>query len=217
MQLPLSTYFLIFGIVAGSTVYFRHPVPLYLRLFPVYLLMSIMVEVVALWMVPKFGGNLALYNFYNLFSFCFLLFVLREIITSRTFKKVIVFSIGFFLAFALYNLFFWQKLEAWNSMSYAIGSLLIVTFCFYYFFELFKKAVSTKLTREPPFWIVCGLLFFYCCSFPILGLNNFLRYVPEVLLRSMGSIIMVLNILLYLLFAIAFLCRFYTNKPGQKA
>jgi hypothetical protein len=203
--------------IAGFTVYFQRQIPLYLKLFPIYLLVCATVELLAPWMRKNTGSNVPLYNFYMVFNFSFLLFVLREIIVEKLFKKVILFSIIVFVLFSLANIIYVQKPVIWNSMSYALGALLVVAYCIYYFFELFKKPISTKLTREPPFWIVCGLLFFYCCSFPLFGLNNFLADAPLVLLRNLGSILILLNILLYLLFAIAFLCRFNVKNFGKKA
>lgn len=207
MPTPIYIYFLIFSMLAGITLYFQRSVPLYLKLLPFFLLISIGVEYVGFWMYRRFGSSVPLYNFYIVFNFCFFLFVLREIISDRNFKKISLFAILTYGGLALLNIFYIQGLEVWNSMSYSLGCLLIVAFCIYYFLELFKKPKSTRLTSEPAFWIVSGLLFFYCCSFPFLGLNNLLHNAPQVLKNNLASILAVLNILLYLLFAIAFLCR----------
>jgi hypothetical protein len=92
-------------------------------------------------------------------------------------------------------------------MTYALGCLLIAVICIYYFFELFQMSHSINLIRQPAFWICSGLLFFYCCSFPLYGLLNFLKKVPDFIRESIGVIILLLNVFLYSSFTIAFLCR----------
>lgn len=216
MSLPLYQYFLIFSIIAGLTVYSKRPVPLYLKLFPLFLTIKVIVDFVAVWMATHLGSNIVLYNYYNIFDFGFYLFTLREIITDRRVKKIILVSTGVFVLFSFTNLFYLQKLQQWNSMTYSVGCLMVVGYCIYYFLELFKRPISTKLNREPAFYIVSGLLFYNCCSFPFFGLNNFLANAPDLLLRNLVSILTVLNILLYLLFSIAFLCRLNINKTIRK-
>lgn len=214
MELPFYFYVEILCAVASITVYFQHPKPLYLKLFPFYLIISIVLEIIAGWMYRRYGSNSALYNLYLVFNFCFYLFVLREIISNRIFKRLELIANISYGALVLFNLFYYQKLNTWNSMSFSLGCLLIVAFCIYYFLELFKNPKSTKLTKEPAFWIVSGLLFFYCCSFPFLGLNNVVANAPEVVRRNLGNILTLLNCLLYLIFSIAFLCRLHFRKPA---
>jgi hypothetical protein len=92
-------------------------------------------------------------------------------------------------------------------MTYSLGSLLIVTGCIYYFWELFQQKNSVDLIRQPPFWICSGLLFYYCCTLPVFGLTNFITNLPQVILQNLLAIVIVINICLYLSFTIAFLCR----------
>jgi hypothetical protein len=214
MQLPLYIYFLILSAIVGISVYFQRPAPLYMKLFPFFLIITIAVEFVGMWMFREYGSNMALYNFYIVVNFCFFQFVLRDIISDPIFKRISLYAILLYGLLAFANIFYGQGLNVWNSVSYAMGSLLVVAFCIYYFFELFKRPKSTKLTKEPAFWIVSGLLFFYCCSFPFLGLNNIVQTLPVVILLNLKFILSVLNVLLYLLFTIAFLCRFRLKRPA---
>lgn len=212
MQLPLYTYFIAFSFFTGLTLYFQKSVPLYLKLFPVYLLITLLVELFATLLIIQSANNILLYNIYCIVNFCFLFFVLEEVITSRLMKRITLFATGIFILLALINLFFIQKSNVWNSISYSFGSLMVVALTIYYYLELFRRPKSVNLIREPAFWICAGLLFFYSCSFPFLGLNNFLDHAPLVIKLNLGSILMLLNILLYSLFTIAFLCRFKIRK-----
>jgi len=213
MATPIYIYFLIFSILAGITVYFRKNAPLHLRLLPVFLLMTIIIEYIGFWMYNRTGTSTPLFNFYIVFNFTFFLYILREIISDKKFKKIGLYAIIAYALCTLVNIFYGQGLNVWNSMSYSLGCLLIVLFCIYYFLELFRKPKSTHLTKEPAFWIVSGLLFFYCCSFPFLGLNNLLNDAPLVLKNNLRNILAVLNVLLYVLFSIAFLCQYNFRRP----
>lgn len=110
------------------------------------------------------------------------------------------------------NALFIQKDSGFTSIPYAIGCLLIVSFCIYYFYELFQLPKAVNLVRQPAFWICSGLLFFYCTSFPIYALFNFLKKSAPNFLNNYGVIVLVLNVFLYSAFTIAFLCRLRTRK-----
>jgi hypothetical protein len=216
MQLPLYMFFLVASIIAGLSGYFQKEVPRYLKLFPLFLVLTLSVECYGFWLAYYKKNNIVLYNVYAILNFSFYLFVLKEVITTPRIKKIIFYAILGFIFFALYNIIFFQHLHNWNSVNYMFGCLLVVAFCIYFFYELFRKPKSTKLSKEPAFWICSGLLFFYCSSFPFLGLNNFLQNIPSILMRNLGYILTVLNILLYTLFTIAFLCRLKIGKIKNK-
>ena len=118
---------------------------------------------------------------------------------------------------AVINIVFIQKMKAFHTVTYAFGCLLIVVVCIFYFLELFRNPKSVKLTSNPAFWICSGLLFFYCCGFPLYGLLNFISGI-SLIINNFFAIIIILNIFLYSLFTIAFLCRLkirkYTSLPS---
>ena len=118
----------------------------------------------------------------------------------------------FYLIVAVINISFIQKMKSFHSVTYALVCLLIVAFCIYYFYELFKRPKSVKLKNNPAFWICSGLLFFYCCGFPLFGLANYLSNISPLIIKNFYSIVIILNIFLYSLFTIAFLCRIKTRK-----
>lgn len=213
MSLPLFIYFLIPCILAGFTVYFQKGSPLYLKLFPVLLVIMLLVEIAGQYVVRQFGTNVPLYNFYTSFELTFFLYLLREMMQGKVIKLVILILVILYPLYCLANIFFIQGVGKWHSNSYVIGNLLIVGLSMYYFFELFKLPKAVNLINEPAFWICSGLLFFYSCSFPFLGLVNFLTYAPDVIKRNFSSILTLLNILQYILYTIAFLCRVKFKKP----
>jgi hypothetical protein len=106
---------------------------------------------------------------------------------------------------AICNIVFIQKMKTFHTVGYSVGCLLVVIFCINYFFELFQLPKSVNLVNNPAFWICSGLLFFYCCGFPLYGFIKLWTNVPLVV-KNFNAIISLLNIFLYSLFTIAFLC-----------
>lgn len=208
-QIKVGALFLSFAL---SLLHLRGRSPLYLKLFSGYLLIAIIIQYFASWLVSTYGRNTILYNFYAVFYFTFYLFVLKEVISSPRVKKIIRYILFIYPVLTVCNILFIQGIRNWNSVGYSLGSLLVVAFSIYYFYELFKRPQFTALSKEPAFWLCSGLLFFYACSFPFLGLANFVQNAPEVILRNLSTILTLLNIFLYTSFIIAFLCRWRVKK-----
>ncbi len=211
--LPLYVYFIFISFLASLSVYSSSNTSYpYLKLFPPFLLTTIIVESIGSYIGSIRISNLTLYNFFTVFEFCFYLYVIRMIISNAQVKKVFLIAIVAYGSIAIINIIFIQKLKAFHTMSYALGCLVIVAACVYYFFELFKLPKAVKLVNNPAFWICSGLLFFYCCGFPLYGMFNFLSGISRLIIRNFYSIIVILNIFLYSLFTIGFLCRLKVRK-----
>lgn len=198
--------------LAGLAVYFQENIGLYLRLFPVFLLVTILVEIIASYLDAHGKSVVPLYSFFTASEFLFYMYVLKEVIHNKGVKKLIASCLWVYILMVILNALFIQKGTSFTSFPYAIGCLLIVAFCIYYFYELFQLPKAVNLVRQPAFWICSGLLFFYCTSFPIYALFNFLKKSAPTFLKNFGLIVQVLNVFLYSAFTIAFLCRFRTRK-----
>ena len=205
-------YFLILSILAGIPVYFRRNSPLHLKIFPIFLLITLIVELVAGYMVSHNKHTTTLYNIYTIMLFGFYVWFLTHIIESKRAKNIYKIVLWIYLVFALFNIIFFQKSGTYNSITYAIGCLTIVALSVYYFYELFERKQFLDLKREPSFWVATGLLFFFACSFPLVTTVNFIQNIPDIIINSLQSIILLINIMLYSLFTIAFLCRIKIPK-----
>jgi hypothetical protein len=195
-------------------MYSQQNTRIYLRLFPLFLLLTLIVELISyyLYINARKATITLLYNFFSLFEFLFYMYVIRAIIQNKRVKKIVFYISGLYLLLVILSFLFIQKITSFNSMTYALGCLLIGAICIYYFYELFQSSHSVSLVRQPSFWICSGLLFYYCCSFPIFGLLNFLKTGPTVIQNNFGVIILLLNVFLYSSFTIAFLCRIRVRK-----
>jgi len=205
-------FFMSLSILSGLTVFAQPNSPSYLKIFPFFLLLTLINELIAGYLINQGEYTTELYNFYNIVHFGFYIFLLSKILKSPYVQKIVLYILIGYLFFSIANLLFFQTIHTYNSITYALGCLLVVSFCIYYFFELFRQKYIVRLTREPSFWIVTGLLFYFTCSFPLLASINFMAKVPEIIINNLQTLIQLMNILLYSLYTVAFLCRIKIPK-----
>lgn len=214
MKIPIYLIFEVISFLASLSCYFQKPAFRYLRLFPVFLLITILVEVIGWILTQNRINNSFLFYPFSSIEFEFYLFILLNIIYNLKVKRIITILLVVYPILSIVNIYLIQA-HTFPSISFSIGCLLIVGFCIYYFFELFQLPRSVNLIQEPAFWICSGLLFFYCCSFPLFGLSNFMFKLSNVIRKNISFILTIMNVLLYSLFTISFLCRLKNNKQKK--
>lgn len=212
LSLYLTFIFIGIAILASLTVFFQPDANLYLKIFPYFLLISGTTRIVIGYLSFNMKDNIIVFNLLTTFEFCFYFFVLTQIIQNKKTKRNIFYFSLVYIAVALVNAVFIQKITNVLSISYSLGCLLIVAFSIAYFFELFELIVPINLLRQSSFWICSGLLFYFACSFPIFSPINLLRNAPEAIGKNLGIISNLLDVFLYSSFTIAFLCRIKIRK-----
>jgi hypothetical protein len=212
MKFPFEILFIGISLGAALFIYKKNGLPFYLKAFSIFLLVTFVVEFSGWLLSSKRVNTNLLYNIFSTAEFIFLFWLLRDFIKSPIAKKILLYCILFYAPLVFMEIIFWMKPGGYHTKTYALACLLVVIFCIFYFYELFRSSHYIKLTSEPSFWICSGLLFFYTCSFPIFGLVNYLSQLPEIILKNITNIFVIINCLLYLLFTIAFLCRYKTQK-----
>jgi|SRR5688572_21470743 len=214
MSLTTLLYFcfVVISFLVSLTVYFTPKSSIYLKLFPPFLLATFLVELFALYLITIKQSNVTLFNFFTTFEFCFYLWIISLIISNKKMKKIIRVTLIVYVFTAIINILFIQKIKTFHTVTYSLGCLLIVLFCIYYFLELFRLPKSMQLKYNPAFWLCSGLLFYYGCGVPLFGLVNFVNGLPRLIIKNFQTIVTIMNIFLYSLFTIAFLCRIKTRK-----
>lgn len=197
--------------LVSLTIFFRPAKERYLTYFSYFLLANWLMEIVLGFLALAKINNLLLLNIETVLVVTFELFLIREIVYRKIAKKVFFYVVVCYPLLCLVNILFIQRRD-FHTTTYSLGCLLIVVACIYYFLELFQKSNNIILSRQPAFWICSGLLFYYCCTFPLYGLTKLMEALPTVIMQNLFVILDVLNILLYLSFSIAFLCRLKTRK-----
>lgn len=179
--------------------------------FSIFLLLSAAVEYAGWNLSRHYHNTVLLYNFFSTFEFVFYLLFFRSVLTGKKMKRLIlVVTVGYVVC-ALLNIFFVQK-NTFHSYTYVIGCILVVVFSIVYFYYLFRFPEKGSLAKNPFFWIGIALLFYYTCTTPVYGMQNFITITVQHYNAILTFIEDVLNVLLYTLFSIGFLCQINFRK-----
>lgn len=210
--IPVYVYFIAISFLASLLSFQRSsPYQKYLRLFPIFLFSTLIAESCGSFLASVNRSNIVIYNFFTVFEFCFYVYFLSLVISDFRIKRLAGITCILYAFIAVANILYFQGMETFHTVTYSLGCLIVVSFCVYYFLEIFRLPKSVKLSQNPAFWICSGLLFFYCCGFPLYAFLNFWSSLKWVI-KSFDDIFTILNIFLYSLFTIAFLCRIKTRK-----
>jgi len=200
-------------------LYFQKPIPLYLRLFPLYFFLLLLLDIALEYTSAHRIHNNILSNSWGILEFTFYYFVLQEIIVNTKVKRRIFYLILAYAVFAIFNLIFIQHNDLFNPINFTIGTVITVVLCIYYFFELFQKTEAQSLTKLTSFWIVSGILFNVVLIFPIMALISFMDTLSKANLKTsmivfnhIEAIFNIISVLTYILYSIGFICRIRTSK-----
>lgn len=205
-------WIILLGSIAGAAVFLKKGTPVFLKALPVYLLITFIIEFIGQWRSYNGKATVTLYNVFTTIEFVFYFWLLRFLVKGQFARQLLWHSLWAYPLLVLANKLFVQTGMQFHTITFSLGGLLIVMATIIYFFELFEMEHPVNLVREPAFWISSGLLFFYACTFPLYALINFLRDPSNIIIKNIGSIIAIVNILLYSSFIVAALCRIRIRK-----
>ncbi len=144
----------------------------------------------------------------------FIYYYIFSILWFPNLRKQLLICFFLFLAVLVYLWFgpmhtfhmFWVTL-------YGIENLFIVVPCFMYFYQIFQSDDLVDLRKNPHFFVVCGLIFFYGTTFPFYISFNTLYSVTPGLLKAYSVINALLTTIFYITLIKAYLCL----QPGEKS
>jgi hypothetical protein len=188
-----------------SLLSFKLTAATHLKLFSIFLGLSLITEICANYMldVLNLDNNFLVYYCYMLIEYLMFAYYFKLIISSKTAKALINIFITIFPFVWLFTGMFIFKGKNWNSYVVMFGDLFTICISARYLYELFIADKLIDFKRSAEFWIAAALIFYSCCELPITGILNYL-YSND---ASLNSLLQVLNIVMYLVFIYAFLCR----------
>jgi len=214
MTFFVSFFIVVIALLASLTLYRQETSDIYLRIFPIFLFVVTILVGLCSYFAYRHINNTSLFNLLTIFQCCFYFFILYRVIHNRIARNIALHLVWIYPLIATSYMVFLQRHGTFHSITYSLGGLLVVGITIFYFLELFQRPQSVNLTRNPDFWICSGLLFYFSCTFPLYGMSNYLETFPVFIVMNLGAIFNVLDILLYLSFSIAFLCRLRIRKSS---
>jgi hypothetical protein len=197
--------------LTSLTVYFQKDTPPWLKYFPPFILITVIVEMAGQKIGSTGINNVWLYNSYSTLEIPFYLLVLRANVKTKTVKILIAYSAGLYLIVQIMD-FILLKIYEIHYLIYNFGAILVVIFCVYYFYRLSRSDKASGSKYDPMFWICTGMTIYYTGSLPIWVLYGNIEKVPFLVVVKAMQIHVYLNLAFYSMFIIGFLCRFSLRR-----
>ena len=182
-----------------------------IQVLVVFLLLTVVAESLPSFKIIKIAkiedSNHWFYNIFTVIEFLTYTYIFSLAMKNAKMKSIMRWSIPIFLLIAVINIIFIQKFYKFHTISYRIGAVMIVVWCYLYFRQLLQSEEDIFLVGNPMFWISTGLLFFYLGFFVYMNAFDVIVYKKLNYNRDLWhGISYSLNTLLYCCFLIAILC-----------
>ncbi len=193
-----------------SLISFKLNYKIHLKIFSVLLGLTLVNEIIANYFlsVLHLRSNLPVYNIFMLIEFWVFALYYSYILKSR-FQKIIIrlFLILFPVFWYITTFHFFNGLNHWNSYLILAGFSFTVFLSVAYCYRLFTSDQLIKFRKQSEFWIAIGLIIFYSCNLPYLGMYNYLSNNFSELALQLKKVLQPTNCLMYALFIYAYICR----------
>lgn len=162
--------------------------------FIVYIWLTFLIELLALYIRSVGGDNRWLYNILGICEFVILAHLYFRAISRRQ-KWVLTLSAIGILGVVIEGVLMTTVLKEYLSYSFAFCNVLISVFALLYLIEIQITEKVLYSDRLMLFWVSIGILFFYLVNLPIMILVNVLRDLLEVhdpilLIQTISAIMM---------------------------
>jgi hypothetical protein len=181
------------------------------------LLLATLLEFYGTYTAKSKINNTSVYNVFFVYGETLLILSLfYTIFNSKKEKNTIKIASFLFLFWGIFYTILFENLNTFHSISFSIGSFLIILCCSYFFISTFYKDwfIYEKLILNPLFWITTFIFLFYTTTFLyfssialIIDLDSSLVLILDYLKWGMA-------VLMYLGMGLAFYLPFITkNTP----
>ena len=177
-------------------------------LFIPLLLLGLLVELAAVLHVFSKQTVDCISAVYSIVEYALLAYIISNFISSRAKQLLVRHSILVLVPFLIIiQLTIANKNKTFEYLTLLIESPLICIWTILYLFETASQDHEFEVSQNPMFWISLGNLLFFSGSFFSYGFGSYLRAKgSENIANTIFWIARILNILLYILYFIGFLC-----------
>ncbi len=190
-------------------VYWRKLKGTYWVAFSVYLTFIVISEQIGGYFASRYlvSQNIAFFNYFEIpMEFLFFFWLFYKTSKSLSFNKLPIICAIIYLSSWVYdNMANWHKPEFLGTNSYNAGNLLLLILILRHFIVLVTSDEILNFRTNRMFWICGGLLFYYLGSAPFYGFRSFFISNYPNLMKPFYTLVLVLNCIMYLMFAISFI------------
>ena len=201
-------YTLISSIVIGLLLFIQNKKYNYLHTLPLFLIFIYYVELYGVYLTNHSKQNAWLYNYSSVAEVAYYMWLISKMYIQKEYFKIATLLNISIIIISLTNIIFFQGKKGFHSITFGMASIIAISFCIYYYYQLFIFPTTTILYKQTNFWIVTGIMFYYACDFPVFCLNNiYYTKVSAKIWPLIYDISNLISIIFYSLFIIAFLCK----------
>ncbi len=147
-------------------------------------------------------NNMFLFHIFTFFEAILLILYFRNFFHLNWIRKILLALSGAFSALVFLNIFLWESLDQYPSITRSLECILIIILSIIFFVYLFQKSLVTNLILYPHFWLVSGLLLFFAGTF-FMNIVGSLVINQNDLSFNVYHIHSILNIFLNIIYTIA--------------
>ena len=130
-----------------------------LKKLSVFILFSAVTEYLAARYASNGLNNMFISHLYAFIQVPLVAWIFYDITTGIRRKIVVILAISF-LVFSVINLALWESLLVFNSNQRYFAAICIITFCAFYFIQVFIEAKVVKIELEYNFWMSTSILIY---------------------------------------------------------
>jgi hypothetical protein len=171
------------------------------QLIYIYVLLCELVDLVATLISPR--PNTWLYNACSVIEFSFLMYIYSRVIYSVAFQKSWKYILSVYVALCIGNIAFVQGVNVFNSVTFLIGLLIVITIAYWHIIETVRTDES--ISDKPFLWFSIANFIYYTSSSAALGTAAWFTEKGDKIGRSVLNINTLLYSLWYLIITLAFL------------
>ena len=183
-----------------------------MRILVFYIALAIIGEIVTAVLAKKGINNLWSIHIFTFVEYFFYAMVFSYWQKNLMFTKILRRStLGFFFLGIVLMLSV-EDLSSFNNYTKPIECILLIAISAYTLLEISKEYAT--LLEDPRFWICIAVLLYVSSTLILFALSNTLIGFPRQILQGVWSIYIVMNMVVYFLFAKGFLCQYQIQKSG---
>lgn len=132
-----------------------------------YMIMTVAAEFTGKYLAIQklYAQNVGLFNITTVIEFCIFFYLFYRSLKGTVRKKIVLYAIPSYILIAFINQAFIQGFNFFHTNSMLAGTILIIVFVFFYFYEAFSTIEPVILLKEPMFWVALGIFLFYLGDF----------------------------------------------------